>query len=97
MKTMTIEELATEQGVFKELKSAIMRDEFNNTLDEDWAHTSNHFEAQIFKGFTKEQKEVYALATAENFADKAMVLNVYDFENVFGDYYSDILDIWNLF
>lgn len=77
---------------YSKLLNVITVHEFLNTMDEGWTYGNDSFESKMFKNFSKEQKEVYALSHAKQFAIDTMKLSDEDFYSSFGDMFDEVID-----
>ena len=77
---------------YSKLLNEITSTEFFNIMDEDWTYDNDSFEASMFKNFSNEQKEVYALVQAKQFAIDSMNLSDADFHNLFGDMFDEVIN-----
>ena len=77
---------------YSKLLNAITVNEFLNTMDEGWAYKNDSFEAEMFKNFNNEQKEVYALVHAKQFAIDTMKLSDEDFYSSVGNMFDEVID-----
>lgn len=77
---------------YSKLLNAITMNEFSNTMDEQWTYINDSFESKMFKNFSNEQKEVYALIHAKQFAINTMKLSDEDFYSSVGNMFDDVID-----
>jgi len=77
---------------YSKLLNAITIDEFLNTMDEGWTYKNDSFESKMFKSFNNEQKEVYALIHAKQFAIDTMKLSDEDFYSSVGNIFDEVID-----
>ena len=77
---------------YSKLLNAIIMNEFSNTMDEQWTYINDSFESKMFQNFSNEQKEVYALIHAKQFAVDTMKLSDEDFYGLVGDMFDEVID-----
>ena len=82
----TIQTFIDDPKIVANLKDEMTQDEYESILDEGWT-TSDSFEARMYLSFDAEQKKVYALSQAVQFADNMLTVSQETFFEWFGDRY----------
>lgn len=84
----TIGELAKEQGVFYDLKDEIIAQEFDNTMNGEWALDSDDYTSEVFRSFTIGERKVYALLHSQSYAEDLLAESPEEFERNYGGMYN---------
>ena len=84
----TIGELAKKQGVFYDLKDEIIAQEFENTMDGDWALVDTDVTSEIFNSLTQGERKVYALLHSQSYAEDLLAESPEEFERNYGGMYN---------
>ena len=87
-----VKDIFINNGNYEIMRDLLIEEEFDNTLEGDWAIAEERASERIFNTMCEQAKEAYSLMYAEKWADEVMEMNEKEFLEHYGDFYAEYLE-----